>query len=199
MAFESVRKEYPTENDTNRTFNDGTKEYTFEEANNLLKNIEPKTFTISDIALILLHAQPEKPIFGRVLLVKEFFLLVKEVLNNWNIQDPQFVAYRYGAYSFTLGEALTNLEFLGYLERKGTKNSKCEQFKLTDKGKKVAATLWEKLPKETQSEISTKRMGWDQLGRDGILRLVYRKYPKYKKNSYIKGRYKEISWGKEWV
>ena len=180
-------------------YKDGTLVYTFEEANELLKEIEPKKFTIADTALILLFAQPEKPIFGRVLLVKEFFLLVKEVLGRYNIQDPQFVAYRYGAYSFALGETLNNLEFLGYIERSGRKNARCEQFVLTEKGKEVASRLWDELSKDTQDEIIIKRMGWDQLGRDGILRLVYRKYPEYTKNSYIKGRYNNISWGKEWV
>ena len=193
-----MRKKNSAKN-TNKAFNDGTIEYTYEEANELLEQMKPKTFTISDTALILLFAQHEKPIFGRVLLVKEFLLLIKEVLDKCNIQDPQFVAYRYGAYSFALGEAISNLEYLGYLERKGSKNSRCEQFKLTDKGKYVASQLWNKLPEDVQSEVSAKRMGWDQLGRDGILRLVYRKYPEYTKNSYIKGQYKEISWGKDWV
>ena len=184
---------------SNSSFNDGTLAYTFKEANEMLNALKPKQFTIADTTMILLYAQHEKPICGRVLLVKEFFLLVKEILNEYDIQDPQFVAYRYGAYSFSLGSVLSNLEFLGYMARMGNKNSKNEQFKLTNKGKEVASEIWDNLSKDIQNEIATKRMGWDQLGRDGILRLVYRKYPKYARNSYIKGRYKEISWGKDWI
>ena len=177
------------------------KSYTFEQANELLKNMKPREFTVSDTVLILLYAYPEKPIFGRLLFVKEIFLLTKEIIDkeHISIQDPRFVPYRYGPYSFVLGNTLSNLEYLGYISRVGPKNAKGEKFSLTEKGKKAAQPLWSKLPEKVRLEIQDGRVGWDELGRDGILKLVYQKYPEFAKKSYIKGRYKSVSWGIDWV
>jgi hypothetical protein len=179
-----------------RSFTDGTILYTYEEAKEMLRSIEPKKFTLSDTALILLYAQADKPIFGRILLMKEMFLLINEILGKKEVQDAKFVPYLYGMYSFALGNVLGNLEFAGYIDRAGKPNSKLEHFKLTDRGKCLAKQVWCRLPESTRQEIENKRKGWDQLGVEGILRLVYEKYPEYTKDSYVKGRYKAISWGK---
>jgi hypothetical protein len=177
------------------------KPLSFDEANELLKKITPNDYTVSDLVLILLYAHPDKPIFGRLLFIKEVFLLTKEIIDKESIkvQDVCFVPYRYGPYSFVLGNVLSNLEFLGYILRTGPKNAKGESFSLTDKGKKVAAPLWDKLSDNIKLKIQDGRIGWDELGREGILRHVYQNYHEFTKNSYIKGRYKTISWGTDWV
>jgi hypothetical protein len=179
-----------------KSFTDGTVFYTYEEAKEMLRSIEPKKYTLSDTALILLYAQTDKPVFGRILLMKEMFLLINEILGKKEVQDAKYVPYRYGMYSFALGNVLRNLEFAGYIDRTGKPNSKLEHFKLTDRGKSLAKQIWCRLPENTQREIENKRKGWDQLGVEGILRLVYEKYPEYAKDSYVKGRYKAISWGR---
>ena len=177
-------------------FSDGTVVYDFEEAKEVISELKAKKHAVSDCILLMLYAQPDKPIFGRVLLVKEVFLLTKEILNEDDIQNAKFIPYRWGMYSFTVGNALANLEYSGYIERKGKKNAKLEQFELTDKGKEFISKIWNALPAMTQETAKEKRKGWDQLGYDGILRLVYRKYPKYKEKSRLKERYKTITWGK---
>ncbi|GLI45798.1 hypothetical protein MBOURGENBZM_05900 [Methanoculleus bourgensis] len=58
-----------------------------------------------------------------------------------------------------------------------------------------AAEAFNKLNQEVQQDIRNKRVGWDQLGTDGILRYVYENYPDMKVNSKIKNRYEEIVWG----
>jgi len=176
-------------------FNDGTVTYSFEEAKKVLATLKPKKFTLADAIMLILYAQPDKPIFGRILLVKEIFLLTNEVLKD-EVQDGNFVPYHYGPYSFTLGNILSNLEFAGYVDRTGKRNSRLEHFKLTSKGKEVAAKIWDKVSPSVQIEIQEKRKGWDQLGVKGILKLVYKNYPKFAKESYVKGRYKAISWGR---
>jgi len=190
----------PTEKMKNKKFPemfpDGTIFYSYEEARKHLDILESKRFTISDIILLLLCSQSEKPIFGRVSLMKQVFLLINEVLNKNDVQDAKFVPYRYGMYSFTVGNAITNLEYSGFIEVKGNKNSKLEQFRITDKGKKYIAKIFNSLSEDIQILIKLKRKGWDQLGYDGILRLVYQKYPDYKEKSLIKKRYKLIEWGK---
>jgi predicted transcriptional regulator len=178
------------------TYSDGTVIYDYEQAKIIMNELKPKKHAVTDCILLTLYAQPDKPIFGRVLMIKEVFLLMKEILNESEIQDPKFVPYRLGMYSFTVGNALTNLEYSGYLERKGKKNTKLEQFELTEKGKEYISKIWKTLSLITQETAKEKRKGWDQLGYDGILRLVYQKYPEYKEKSCLKDRYKTITWGK---
>jgi len=175
---------------------DGTTFYSYESAKEKFEQIRGKKFTVPDTILLLLYSQPEKPIHGRVLLVKQIFLLIEEILNKNDVQDAKFVPYRYGMYSFIVGNAITNLEFSGYVERRGKKNTKLEQFRITDKGRKYISEVFMSLPRNSQKKIREKRKGWDQLGYDGILRLVYQKYPEFKKESRIRERYETIKWGR---
>lgn len=175
---------------------DGTIFYSYESAKEVLPQIEGKRFALSDPILFLLYSQSEKPIFGRVLLMKQIFLLIEEVLNKNEVQDSKFVPYRYGMYSFSVGNEITNLEYSGYIERRGKKNTKLEQFRITDKGRRHISEIFNSLPEDLQKKIREKRKGWDQLGYDGILRLVYQKYPEFKEESRIKERYKPIKWGR---
>ena len=179
-----------------RVFPDNTSFYSYERAKEIFNEIKRKKFTISDVLLLLLYSHSEKSIFGRVSLMKQMFLLTNEVLDKTDVQDPKFVPYRYGMYSFVVGNELTNLDYSGYIERRGRKNSKLEQFRLTDKGKKRISGTFNSLPNPLQETIKEKRKGWDQLGQDGILRLVYQKYPEYKEESPVKERYKSIEWGR---
>jgi predicted transcriptional regulator len=183
-------------NEEIRDYLDGTIVYDFEDAKKIISDLKPKKYTVSDCVLLTLFAQPDKPIVGRVVMMKEVFLIIKEVLKDDEVQDPKFIPYRLGMYSFTVGNALTNLEYSGFLERKGKKNTKLEQFILTEKGRKHISRIWNSLSADTQRLAEERRKGWDQLGYDGILRLVYRKYPEYKDKSCIKDRYKTITWGK---
>jgi hypothetical protein len=175
---------------------DGTIFYDFDKAKEAFARIEGKKFTVADSILLLLYSYPEKPIFGRILLMKEVFLLVKEILNESETQDARFVPYYYGMYSFLVTSVINNLEFCRYVEVKGTRNSKLERFCITNKGCKHISRLYDSLPEETRVKIREKRKGWDQLGYEGILRLVYQKYPKFKEASKIKERYKRIEWGR---
>ena len=99
-------------------------------------------------------------------------------------------------YSFTVGDVLANLEYSGYIEQRGKKNTKLEQFRITNKGKEYVSDVFESFSDDLKEIIREKRKGWDQLGYDGILRLVYQKYPEYIEKSEIKKRYKSIKWGR---
>jgi len=176
------------------TASDKTKIYNYEKAEEVFPKLKTKKFSRTDLVLILLCAQ-EKSIHGRILLMKELFLLYNKILKT-NTQDPKFVPYRFGPYSFHLTDLLSTLHVDGYLQVKGRKNSNSESFSLTDKGQKYAKTLFNKLSKSQKNEITIKRKGWDQLGTDGILNYVYTHYPKYTVKSIIKNRYKDVIWGK---
>lgn len=175
------------------TASDNTKIYSYEKADKILTKIKSKNISRQDLIMILLVAQ-EKPIHGRILLMKELFLLYRRLLHEKS-QDPKFVPYKFGPYSFHLVESVSTLSQDGYLEVHGRRNSNSESFTLTSKGRDLARKTFNQLPKSIQNEIIKKRKGWDQLGTEGILNYVYTHYPSFKTNSVLKNRYKDIIWG----
>jgi hypothetical protein len=177
-------------------FPDGTIFYSYDKAKEVFNQIDERQFSISDCVLFLLYAYPSKPLCGRISLMKQVFLLIKEVLDEKKVQEPKFVPHHFGMYSFTVANEITNMQFAGYLEAKGQKNSKLERFCITERGQKYIAPMFKALPPEVQDLIKHKRKGWDQLGYDGILRLVYTKYPQFREKSRLKERYKPIIWGR---
>lgn len=173
---------------------DMTKFYSYEKAKKVLESIKIKPYSLKDLIFIILSAQ-DKPIHGRILLMKELFLLYKRVLSEVS-ENPKFVPYRFGPYSFHLTELIHTLRDDGFIKIEGRPNSRSESFSLTENGMKYGLVVFKKLPKETQQLIKEKRKGWDQLGVDGILNYVYTHYKKYKEKSVLKNRYKDIIWGK---
>lgn len=150
---------------------------------------------LTDVILYLLYATPERPIHGRIAMTKQIFLAIKEVLEEKNVENPKFVPYRYGPYSFLVTHIISNLEYDSILSVKGRKNTS-EKFSLTEKGKKIAKRKFAKLPKKLQNELIDRRKGWDQNHIKGILAYVYNKYPEYTEKSMIKKKYKSITWGR---
>ncbi|MCW3990778.1 MAG: hypothetical protein NWE88_11975 [Candidatus Bathyarchaeota archaeon] len=193
MSLSTVEKK---NKDNPGTLPDKTIVYSYEEANKRLKNIIKKKISVSDVILVLLYSHSSKPIFGRISLMKQVFLLIEEVLNKGEVQDAKFVPYHFGMYSFTVGASLTNLEYSGFIEQRGKKNTKLERFFITTKGERHISSIFNEFSYELQNTIREKRQGWDQLGYDGILRLVYQNYPEYIDKSQIKERYKAIKWGR---
>ncbi len=172
---------------------DKTKIYDHKKANRVFTTLKSKKYSLQDLILILLVAR-DIPIHGRTLIMKELFLLYKRLLSN-KTQDPKFVKYRLGPYSFHLVEIIKIMNSDGLVEVKGRKNSNSESFKLTKKGKNDATKIFKKLPASIKKDIIKKRKGWDQLGTNGILNYVYSHYPSYKEKSILKNRYKDIIWG----
>ena len=164
-----------------------------------LKDENKPILTVRDLILILLYAQKSKPIQSRIMLFKETFLLYNEVLQKYKgqliIQNPKFFGYKYGPYSYEIAEALKQLYWSGLISMEGKRNTKKETFRLTKRGLAEAKKIFERLPPTLQEEITKMRIGWDQLGIDGILRYVYAKYPEYTDKSKIKDKYKWVIWG----
>jgi len=151
---------------------------------------------LTDVILYLFFAGNNKPIHGRISFIKQIFLTIKEILREENVENPKFVPYRYGPYSFLITHILDNLEYDGLIQVKGRKNTTGEKFSLTETGKKVAEKKFSKLPNKIQEEFWDRRRGWDEDHVRGILAYVYNKYPEYTEKSKIKNRYKSITWGR---
>lgn len=172
---------------------DGTRIYTYDQAVEEFDALEVPEFSLRDLVLVVLGAQ-DKPVHGKTLLMKEVFLMHEEVLKSRS-SDPNFVPYRFGPYSFHVAGLLRELAADGILEVRGRANSNSESFRLTAKGRKMAAKVMKRLSKGEREAVSAKRMGWDQLGTHGVLNYVYKHYPRYKEKSIVKKRYKDVVWG----
>jgi uncharacterized protein YwgA len=175
---------------------DGTVLYSYQRARAALQEIRRPRFSLSEAILVLLYAQKEKPINGRISMMKQVFLLINEILGKDQVQDAKYVPARYGMYSFLVTRTLTNLEYAGYLIREGRKGTRVERFVLSEKGLQRAARPFLQLPEEIRTTLMEKRKGWDQLGYDGILRYVYDQYKEYADKSMIRKRYASIEWGR---
>ena len=153
-------------------------------------------YSLCDVVLFLMYAHLERPICGRILITKQVFLAIKEVFGDARVENPRFVPYRYGPYSFTLTHTLSNMRYDGLIDIRGKKNTQYELFLLTDRGLKIAGDKFNALPKEQQDKLADKRKSWDQLHQKGILSYVYDRYPEYTSNSRITHIYKSITWGR---
>ena len=180
---------------------DETKVYNRKQFEQLLsgkQKISKDIVLIKDVILALFSTQSDKPIYGRTMLMKQVFLIFEEILKKQNIdfQDPNFVPYYYGPYSFLVTDIIENLEFEGHITITGKKNTNKEAFTITKQGIEKSNKIHSLRSKKIMDEIKEKRVGWDELGTSGILKYVYHYYPKFKDKSKIKERYKEITWGR---
>jgi len=139
------------------TASDKTKLYSHKKAEKVFLKLKSKKFSIRDLVLILLYAQ-DKPLHGRTLLTKELFLLYKSILFEKS-QDPKFVKYRLGPYSFHLMEMISTSSSDGLIQVKGRRNSNSESFRLTQKGKKYAKKIFNEVSASTRKEIIQKTKG----------------------------------------
>ncbi len=142
---------------------------------------------LKDQILLLLYSQKDHPVYGRTLLFKELFLFYKEMIegNEYGLIaiDPEFIPYRYGPFSFPLSRALTGLVIAKMVKVSGKAKSNVETFSLTEIGISMAKITYGKLPEKTASEffetLQEMRIGWDQLGRAGIVKYVKIMFPKF--------------------
>ncbi len=153
-------------------------------------------YTLDDIVMFLLYVNPKRPICGRIMLVKQVFLAIKEIFGDKNVENPKFVPYKYGPYSFLLGSTLSNMRYDGVIQIDGKKNTASEKFLITDKGIEIVKIKFDNISKKKQRRLVEKRKGWDQSHRKGMLNYVYNKYPEYTVHSEISHKYKTILWGR---
>lgn len=165
-----------------------------EDAQQLLieKGGKTKPLNPSEVVIALLGTYPERPIINRIVMMKEAFLLEKEVARDirLNIESLKFVPYNYGPYSKLIDDALRRLEEDRIIQIEKEAHGQKEIIKLTTKGKKIAKKLLERFSNENVRILKRKRKAWDQLGYYGILQKVYDEYPAYRTKSKIKEKIK---------
>jgi len=148
---------------------------------------EEQIIPLPDLVLALFYAHEDQPIRGMILLMKEIFLMQMEFVKEENIklQNAEFIPYKYGPYSIDIDKIIDAMEDYGLLISRGRKSTNKEIFYLTRTGKERAKEAFDKLNEHQQKRLKDLRKGWDQLGVNGILKLVYSKYPDYTKESEI--------------
>ena len=146
---------------------------------------QEKHLSAEDWVLALLSVV-DKPIHGRLMLVKEMFLIAKEIDSKLD-KELNFFAYDLGTYSKVLAQKLNEMVSKELIEAASNVGEEGEfTFSLTPKGRQEAERVLGELPNEVQELLRKKRRGWDQLGYRGIVRLVYSKYPEYAGRSRIR-------------
>ena len=154
------------------------------ESNNL------EQLTVEDAIFILLYANKDKLIRGRLMFVKQSFLLSKEIIPQLDEKFEFFPAH-FGPFSKVFATKVDKLIQEGYIKTIVSEDNIgniTHKFSLTDIGKEAASRSFNKLPESYKNIIIRKRKGWDQLGYFGIVRLVYTKYPDYTINSKIRDK-----------
>lgn len=147
-----------------------------------MPNSEDMTSRADDWVLALLLANNRKPLHGKLMLVKEMFLIAKEMVPDLD-SELQFFPYDLGPYSKVLAERVDALVKEGLVEVEGSGGDFI--FRLTPEGERQAQEVMSKMPEELRSLLERKRRAWDQLGYRGIVRLVYTRYPEYTGKSRI--------------
>lgn len=171
---------------------DGTRLYVYEDAVKYYKKIEPRKFAPDEIILMLLGSIPDKPIIGKTMMMKQTFLTAQEFFEKEELQDPKFVGHKFGPHSFLIASILKNLEYLGLIVANGQRNS--ISYTITERGLQVAKRSLKKLSDARREKLKGKRIAWDELATDGILRFVYNNYPDYIDKSEIRYRYVIVDW-----
>jgi len=144
------------------------------------------SLTNEEWVLSLLHANNGKPMNGKLMFVKQLFILANDIFPNLSDRF-KFYPSHYGPYSDVFARTVKELikKDLVKVDTETEGKTKTYIFTLTERGKKMAKSAFERLPQDYQETISRKRRGWDQLGYRGIVRFVYTKYPEYRIKSKI--------------
>ena len=145
-----------------------------------------------EVVLSLLGAFPDRPVFNRIVLMKEAFLFEKELARDigLNVANLGFVPYRYGPYSRDVDDAIRELERTGILQVDRVAAGQKEVIRLSPKGRDIAMEVLDGLDEGQTVRLRRKRKAWDQLGYQGLLERVYEEYPSYKTRSEIADRVK---------
>ena len=119
--------------------------------------------------LLLLSANSNEPINGKLWYQKELFLVSK---NNKELEEEaNFEPYFWGAHSELVDTEMEELVQLGVVKKIGYK------YFLTDIGKDIAKTVSEKSPKDEKELIEDVKDFLNSLSKDELLLFIYVSYP----------------------
>jgi hypothetical protein len=167
--------------------------YSLEEADLAIKNSGGRAipkYSLFDVILLVLYADKDSWIFGKVQFMKEIFLAYKEIFLEQPIQQVIFTHYKYGPFSEEIENVLDDMAFANYVIVQGIGNSK--SIKISEKGIGYIRDRFEGLPEPMKQSLIANRISWDS--NPDIKYYTYRRYDDYLDNSVFKERYKGGKW-----
>jgi uncharacterized protein YwgA len=140
---------------------------------------------LATFLLALLHANNQSPIKGNIMLMKQAFIIVKEIAPNI-LQEVDFFAYKWGPYSDDVAEVLTYFLEKGLMKiSSGRKKS----ITLSSHGKKVAAQAYLRISPEMVEDIENLKKTTEEVGLKRFLEFIYVNYPIYSSRSWGKEKF----------
>lgn len=152
--------------------------------------------------IIMLLGAGGKPIYGNTRFQKESFIVYNEYISKRTevmIENPNFIPFHLGPYSFKLAELMSLLTITGYVKHQGKINTNSQAYYLTPSG----IQLFNKLKSSNEvliEKIAKARRNLDEFDIKGLLKYVYNKpeYKSYTKYSRVKKKYYDgITWGRQ--
>ena len=133
--------------------------------------------------LALLAANDASPIRGRIILVKQVFIIAKEIVPSIS-EEMRFFPYQWGPYSNILAEETNRLIDEGILLV--TKEGRDFVFQLSPAGIRTSKEIVHHLPDDILRNISNMKETTQEVGLRKLLQYIYTHYPQYA--IYSKGR-----------
>lgn len=177
------------------------KQYSVTEADEILQESkleEISKYSLFDTILLLLFADKEIPIDGKVKQQKEIFLAFKEVFSKIpNFKQVDFDKKRYGPFSEEVDHTIDDMGFSNHIMIEGKKKPNTMSISITQKGITYIKEKFAELPPEIKQELKRKRANWDSMSTQGIMNYVYLHYPEYRENAIQRKRFKPLDWNQK--
>ncbi len=138
---------------------------------------------IHDYLLALFVANNAEPIRGRIMLIKQAFILFKEIVPELK-SKVKFFPYEWGPYSNDIAAGINEMITKGYIGVRTEGRDKI--YYLTPLGLKQAKSAIQSIPKDYLEDIERMKMTTQEMGLSRLLRFIYSNYPQYAK--YSRGR-----------
>ena len=142
----------------------------------------------TDLLLLLLDAHDRRPVAGLTRLVKLLFLAQMEVLPDEPLRTHgcapfDFVAHRFGPFTFDIYDEIEFLKSVGMADDSNG------QYRATDKGRRfVEQRLRQRIPADQIEGIKALKIKYCYKDLEDLLHYVYTKYPAYTVRSEILDR-----------
>ncbi|MFY9605452.1 MAG: hypothetical protein WAS24_01825 [Thermoplasmata archaeon] len=144
--------------------------------------------SMEDAVLLLMGTYPDMDVSGALVMQKEMFLLEKDFvpLHDMQVESMEFIPYHMGPFSRKLAKLLSELVRRGLIEELPLRGREGTGFVLTNEGKRAVKRAKEKILPKVWEDLRRRRRAWDELGSQGLLRLVYEEFSAYAARSRIK-------------
>ncbi|WNY23738.1 hypothetical protein MmiHf6_10530 [Methanimicrococcus hongohii] len=163
-----------------------------------LRDFDKAVLSLDELIMLVLYAQPDKPIKGKTVFVEEIFIIYDVFFKknaDFYVQNGEYYASESGPYSDKVVELASILRYSGLLVIENDRKDQDALYSLTKFGRIHAEELFLSLPEKMQTEIIEYRKNLDELGHKGILAYVQEKYENYIVKSVVKSKRLKIEWG----